>query len=117
MLPALFQGMIGRAIELETLPGFVSWRLVGFMPLMVGLWSVVALSGTLAAEASRGTLEMVLSAPISRVSLAVQKYAGHVTGVSAAVVIISLIAALGSLGLFTPRPAPALTRPRRPEMG
>jgi ABC-2 type transport system permease protein len=100
-LPPLFQGLIGPAINLETLPGFVSWRLVSFMPLMVGLWSVVALSGTLAAEASRGTLELVLSTPITRRSVAAQKYMGHVTGIVVAVLIISLVAWLGSLAFAT----------------
>ncbi len=97
LLPPLFQGLIGRAINLETLPGFVSWRLVGFMPLMLGLWSVVALSGTLAGEASRGTLELVLSTPITRRSLAAQKYLGHATGIAAVILVVSIIAWLGSL--------------------
>jgi ABC-2 type transport system permease protein len=97
LLPPLFQGLIGPAVNLDTLPGFVSWRLVGFMPLMLGLWAIVTLSGTLAGEASRGTLEMVLATPIRRTSLALQKYLGHATGAFVAIVIISVAAWLGSL--------------------
>src|SRR5688500_17139692 len=40
-LPALFQGLLGTPINIETLPGFVSWRLVGFLPIMIGFFSIV----------------------------------------------------------------------------
>ena len=44
-LPLLVVMFIPIAINLETLPGFVSWRLIGVLPLMVGLWSISALAG------------------------------------------------------------------------
>lgn len=96
LLPPIFQGMLGEPIEIETLPGFVSWRIVAFLPLIIGLWSVVALAGTLAGEAARGTLEVVLATPISRRALALQKYAGHVLGIAAACLMTVLLAWLGS---------------------
>lgn len=100
-LPVLFQGLLGEPIEIETLPGFLSWRLVGAMPLMIGLWSITALAGTIAAEASRGTLELVLSVPVSRRSLAIQKYFGHVVALTLAIVVVALLAWLGSVAFGT----------------
>ena len=100
-LPALFQGLLGTPIEIETLPGFLSWRLVGALPLMIGLWSITALAGTLAAEAARGTLEVVLGAPISRRSLAVQKYLGHAVGLALVLAFVSTVAWLGSTAFGT----------------
>ena len=100
-LPALFQGLLGEPIEIETLPGFMSWRLVGVMPLMVGLWSITALAGTLAAEAARGTLEVVLAAPIRRRSLAGQKFIGHGVALALALALVSTVAWIGSIAFAT----------------
>ncbi|CAN5797984.1 hypothetical protein BH24CHL5_BH24CHL5_09030 [soil metagenome] len=100
-LPAIFRGLIGEPVNLHTLPGFLSWRLMGFLPLMIGVWSVVAMSGTIAGEAARKTLELVLSLPISRRSLAIQKVIAHVSGVAIVIIIVSAIAALGSPYLAT----------------
>lgn len=76
-LPALFQGLLGQPVAIETLPGFVSWRSLGFMPVLFGVWSIVALTGTIAGEAGRGSLELLAASPIRRGSIAVQKVAAH----------------------------------------
>ena len=90
-LPAMFRGLLGEAVNIETLPGFLSWRVFGFMPVMLGLWSVAALAGTLAGEASKGTMEMLLSTPISRRSVAVQKFSAHLAGMLGIVAIITFL--------------------------
>ncbi|HYI21395.1 MAG TPA: ABC transporter permease subunit, partial [Candidatus Limnocylindrales bacterium] len=97
LLPDFFQGLLGPAIALDTLPGFLSWRLVGIMPLMIGLWSVTALGATLASEAARGTLEMVLATPLRRRSLATQKFLGHAVALALALTFISVVAWLASI--------------------
>lgn len=89
-LPPIFHGLLGTPVNIETLPGFISWRALAIMPVLVGLWSVVALSGTLAGEAARGTLELLLSTPVSRARLALQKFAAH----TVALVLALLVAAL-----------------------
>jgi ABC-2 type transport system permease protein len=102
-LPAMFRGLLGEPINIETLPGFLSWRAVGFMPVVLGMWSIAALSGVLAGEASRGTLEILLSTPISRRSVALQKFAAHVAGMVLIVVIVTVLTWLGG-GLFASLP-------------
>ncbi len=97
LLPDFFQGLLGPAVALDTLPGFLSWRLVGILPLMIGLWSVTALGATLASEASRGTLEMVLATPLPRRSLAAQKFLGHGVALALALAFISVVAWLSSI--------------------
>ena len=94
-LPQIFQGLLGEPINILTLPGFISWRVVGFLPEILGIWSIVALSGTIAGEAARGTLELVASTPISRRSLATQKLGAHVAGVFIAMAIVSVLTWLG----------------------
>ena len=41
----------------------MSWRVGNFLPVMLGLWSVLALSGTLAGEAAKGSLDLLASTP------------------------------------------------------
>jgi ABC-2 type transport system permease protein len=80
-LPAAFQGELGRPIGLDTLGGLVEWRYHSIILLLLPVWSIVALSGTLAAEASRGSLELVLMAPFSRRRIALEKLAAHLVAV------------------------------------
>jgi ABC-2 type transport system permease protein len=89
-LPAVFRGLLGDPINIETLGGFISWRVGNSLPVLLGLWSVIALSGTLAGEAAKGSLDLLVSTPHARRSIALHKIAGHVT----AVVIAMLIAGL-----------------------
>jgi len=107
-LPEIFQGLLGEPINILTLPGFVSWRLVGFLPIMIGFYSITSLTGTLAGEAASGTLELILSTPVSRVRLALQKYGAHVVAVA---VLISLAAVITWVGnsLFATLPQDSLS--------
>jgi len=98
-LPEIFQGMLGDPLRIETLGGFLSWRVFGFMPVMVGIWSVVALSGVLAGELARGSLEVVAAGPISRRRLALEKLGSHAAALAAVVAILAF-ATYGSLVTF-----------------
>ena len=53
-------GCSGEPINIETLGGYLSWRVGNVLPVMLGLWSVLALSGTLAGEARRGSLDLLV---------------------------------------------------------
>lgn len=90
-LPMSLRGLLGEPIALETLGGFISWRVGNVLPVVFGLWSVLALSGTLAGEAGRGSLDLLASTPHPRRSIALQKLAGHVTALVLAMLIISVL--------------------------
>lgn len=101
-LPPMFRGLLGEPINVATMGGFLSWRTLNFITLVVGAWSIVALSGTLATEALRGSLDLVASTPRQRVSVALQKAAGHVAAVAVAMLVLAAFlwasgAAFGSL--------------------
>ncbi len=101
-LPPLFAGLLGTPVGIDTLPGFLSWRSLGFMPVIVGVWSIIALSGTIAGEAGRGSLELLLSTPRRRSTIAAQKAAAHAIAMAlalapAAVATWALTAGLGTL--------------------
>jgi ABC-type transport system involved in multi-copper enzyme maturation permease subunit len=89
-LPLAVRGLLGEPINLESLGGFLSWRVGNFLPIMLGLWPVLALSGTLAGEAARGSLDLLASTPRARRTIALEKLAGHITAVVFAMLILGL---------------------------
>ncbi|MEO8437645.1 MAG: ABC transporter permease subunit [Chloroflexota bacterium] len=90
-LPLAVRGLLGEPINLETLGGFLSWRVGNSLPVMLGLWSVIALSGTLAGEAAKGSLDLLASTPQSRRTVALEKLGGHVTAVALAMLLLGLV--------------------------
>jgi ABC-2 type transport system permease protein len=90
-LPMAIRGLLGEPINIETLGGFLSWRVGNSLPVLLGLWSVLALSGTLAGEAAKGSLDLLASTPQSRRSIALQKLGGHITALTAAMVLFAII--------------------------
>jgi ABC-2 type transport system permease protein len=87
-------GLVGNPINVGTLGGYVMWKYGPDFVYVASLWSILALSGTLAAEARRGSLDMVAAAPFGRRRLALEKVAAHVTLLAGAVAILGLAAGL-----------------------
>jgi ABC-2 type transport system permease protein len=96
-VPPFLQGFAGKPINVGTLGGYLQYKYGTFFPIIVSLWSILALSGTLAAEARRGSLEFVAAAPISRRRVALEKLSGHIAVVVvAAALIFASLAIVGS---------------------
>jgi ABC-2 type transport system permease protein len=91
--------MVGNPVNVGTIGGYVMWKYGPVFVWVACLWSILALSGTLAAEARRGSLELVATAPLGRRRLAVEKLAAHLTLMAGAVAILGFAAWLaGVLG-------------------
>jgi ABC-2 type transport system permease protein len=90
-LPIALRGLLGEPINIETLGGFLSWRVGNSLPVILGLWSVLAMSGTLAGEAAKGSLDLLASTPQSRRSIALQKLGGHLTALAFAMVLFAIL--------------------------
>ncbi|TAJ99205.1 MAG: hypothetical protein EPO36_13010 [Chloroflexota bacterium] len=106
-LPAIFQGMLGPAIGIETLGGFISWRALNFVPVLYGVWSIVALAGTLAGELARGSLDVVASTPLVRRRLAVEKVLAYLVLLAITVAIIG-VAIAATTNAFATLPGDAV---------
>jgi ABC-2 type transport system permease protein len=98
VLPPALRGLLGEPINLETMGGFLSWRVGNFLPVVLGLWPVIALSGTLAGEAAKGSLDLLASTPQGRRTIALEKLAGHVTAVILAMLLLA--ATIWAVGAF-----------------
>jgi ABC-2 type transport system permease protein len=77
-VPPILQGLAGKVVNVGSLGGYLQYKYGVFFPLVVSLWSILALSGTLAGETQRGSLEFVASTGRSRRQVAVEKLSGHV---------------------------------------
>ncbi len=70
----------GGELDLTSAAGYLGAELFSFMvPLLLLIAAIAAGSGALAGEEERGTLDLLLSAPISRSRLALEKLAAVVT--------------------------------------
>src|SRR6185295_20369465 len=64
-VPPILAGMAGKITDnIGTMGGYLQYKYGTFFPLVLTLWSILALSGTLAAEAQRGSLEFLASTGI-----------------------------------------------------
>jgi ABC-2 type transport system permease protein len=93
-LPAIFEGMLGTPIAIDKLGGFLSWRVINFFPILLGIWSTVALSGVLAGEVARGSMDMLAVGRFARRRIALEKLGGYLL----ACAICLGVTALGTYG-------------------
>lgn len=93
-VPPILQGLGGPVVNVGTMGGYLQYKYGTFFPVLLSLWSVLALSGTLAAEAGRGSLEFVAASPLSRTKIALQKLAGHLTGLTIVLIVAVLSIAI-----------------------
>lgn len=90
LLPPIFQGLLGRPIGLTTMGGFIEWRYIVLFFIIIPIWSILALSATLAGEAARGSLELVATTGQTRRRIALEKLAAHLTAVFLAMVVFAI---------------------------
>lgn len=100
-MPAAFRGLTSNPVNVGTLGGYLSWKYGPFFGMISGLWSIVALSGTLASEASRGSLDMVAASPFGKRRIALEKLAAHLTGMVAACVFLAIVTYVGTQAFAT----------------
>ncbi len=86
-VPPILQGLAGKVVNVGTLGGYLQYKYGTFFPLIVSMWSILALSGTLAGEAQRGSLEFIAATGRSRRWIAIEKLSGHVLMLSVAVLV------------------------------
>ncbi len=82
-MPASMVNLFGNATlmgpKLGTLGGYLTWKYGSLFAVGAGLWSILALSGTLAGEAARGSLDFVAASPFGKRRIALEKLAAHLT--------------------------------------
>ncbi|HXX60244.1 MAG TPA: hypothetical protein VEI48_03020, partial [Candidatus Sulfotelmatobacter sp.] len=82
--------------KLGTFGGYFTWKYGSLFILGVALWSIFALSGTLAGEAARGSLDFVAAAPFGKRRIALEKLAAHFTVLWVSMAIIAVLITVSS---------------------
>jgi ABC-2 type transport system permease protein len=95
-IPSSMVNLFGKPVGLGTLGGYFTWKYGAIFALGTALWSILALSGTLAGEASRGSLDIVASAPFGKRRVALEKLTAHVTMLGLAMVVLAFACSAGS---------------------
>lgn len=88
--PEMF-AFFGDMTKIFTPSGFLDTEFFSYMPIIIGFFAVLAGSGLLASDEENGTLDLVLSHPISRASL----FAGRLAAFILATLAILALAWLG----------------------
>src|SRR5215472_14745944 len=85
-------GLVGNPVNVGTVGGYVLWKYGPVFIYAASIWSILALSGTLAAEARRGSLDFVAATPLGRRRLAIEKVAAHFTALAGAMTVLGFAA-------------------------
>jgi polyether ionophore transport system permease protein len=103
-MPASMVNLFGNATlmgaKLGTLGGYFTWKYGSVFAVGAALWSILALSGTLAGEAAHGSLDFVAAAPFGKRRIALEKLAAHLTvlWLALAFIVVLLTAASNAFG-------------------
>jgi ABC-2 type transport system permease protein len=93
--PPAMMAFFGDMSQMATPHGYLGIEYFAFMPVILGIYAVLAGSGLLAADEENGTLDLILAHPISRTGLFVGR-------LMAFVVATIILFAIGWLGLVLP---------------
>lgn len=97
-LKALFG--ITEMTDITSAVGFLNAELFGFMaPLLFVIHGVVLGSGAIAGEEGRGTLEILLTEPITRGKLVAQKFAAMITASVFLALVLWIVMVVGALAV------------------
>ena len=100
-MPASMVNLFGNATamgaKLGTLGGYMTFKYGAIFAVGTALWSIFALSATLAGEASRGSLDIVAAAPFGKRRIALEKVAAHVTMLALAMVVLAVGTTVSSI--------------------
>jgi polyether ionophore transport system permease protein len=99
-MPASMVNLFGNTTlmgsSLGTLGGWMTFKYGALFALGTALWSILALSGTLAGEASHGSLDFVAASPFGKRRIALEKLAAHLTVVWLSLVILAVMLTISS---------------------
>jgi ABC-2 type transport system permease protein len=95
-MPAQMVTFFGKPEKLGTFGGYLTWKYGLVFVLVTVLWSILALSSTLAGEASRGSLDVVATTPFGKRRIALEKLAAHLTMMVLALAFLAVMATISS---------------------
>ena len=96
-LPEAIQALLGSDLAYSTAPGFVSAEYFSWIPILLIVYAIIQGTGAIAGEEGSGTIDLLMSQPLTRANMATQKTIAICIG-------SALIAAFGFLGFLVSVP-------------
>lgn len=93
---------LGEPVAITTPAGYTTWHTVAILPVMLSIWTVLAGSWLVRGDEERGSLDLALVTPHSRVRVLLEKIAAFVTALALITLIVTIGTVLGELGSSTP---------------
>jgi len=85
---------VAEPVKIDTPGGYVTWK-YGFSILLVAIWPILSLSGLLRGEEERGSMDVLLTLPRTRLRVALEKVAAMWTGLLLMGLLVGLLAYAG----------------------
>ncbi len=95
VMPDFFKTMFGDMEDLTSPPGFLTTYLFSYGQVILGVYGILAGAAAVAGEEKRGTMDLLMSAPVPRWRVIVEKYAAFAVALVAIVTITYIGLALG----------------------
>jgi ABC-2 type transport system permease protein len=102
------QVFYGEPHALDTLGGFIEWRVLGIGPVLLGLYAILAATGMARGAEEQRTIEVVACAVPGRLRMLGQQAAALLTGVIIATALVGVCVVVA--GPASGEPAPAALR-------
>lgn len=83
--------------ELDTLSGFLQWRMFGSVALIYGFWALLAASGAGRGDEERGLVEAWIAAGVTRLRYIVTRVAAFLAIATASIVLMMALTYVGSV--------------------
>ena len=77
-LPPIVQGMLGDVQDMFSPQGYLSAYLFNYAPLLLAAYGILAGASAVAGEEKRGTIDLLMSTPVPRWRVMVEKFAAFV---------------------------------------
>ncbi|HET8586839.1 MAG TPA: hypothetical protein VFM74_03095, partial [Candidatus Limnocylindria bacterium] len=95
-MPPEMVTFFGKPVGIGTFGGYLTWKYGLVFVLVTAVWSILALSSTLAGEANRGSLDLVAAAPLGKRRIAIEKVAAHLTMMALALAVLAVMTTISS---------------------
>ena len=92
-LPEAVQALLGSDLAYSTAPGFISAEYFSWIPILLIVYTIIQGTGAIAGEEGSGTIDLLMSQPLTRTNMVLQKTIGVCIG-------SALIAGFGFLGFL-----------------
>ena len=94
-LPQGFMAFLGNVQSVGSVEGYMTYSLLIYLPLVLAIYAVAAAIGMVTAEVDTGTMEFLLSHPVPRWKILLEKYAALAAAILGIGLLIGVSMALG----------------------